>query len=139
MKGSRSGSWTGRTLECEVCPLDLYGAYLIELDRHDDNQGFFARAWCRDEFAEHGLDEAHPVQPLARDIRAGTLRGMHFQRSPHAEIKVVRCTRGAILTPSSTCVDVPFTWAWFGVALDGRVGQRLHTAWLRARLPDPRR
>ncbi len=108
-------------------PLDLNGAYLIELDRNEDDRGFFARAWCREEFAEHGLDPGLAQCSLSRNIRAGTLRGMHFQRPPHAETKVVRCTRGAIF---DVIIDLretsPSRGRWFGVTLDAERGTALY-------------
>lgn len=74
----------------------LPGAYLIEPERLGDDRGFFTRMWCRREFAEHGLDAGLAQCNLSFNERAGTLRGMHFQREPHPEVKLVRCTRGAV-------------------------------------------
>ena len=74
----------------------LAGAFVIELERIDDERGFFARTWCEDEFRARGLD-AHVAQcNVSFNHRKGTLRGMHYQAVPHVESKVVRCTRGAI-------------------------------------------
>lgn len=74
----------------------LRGAFLIEPERHTDERGFFARTWCRREFAEHGLNPDLDQCSLSFSQRRGTLRGMHYQRPPMAEAKLVRCTRGAI-------------------------------------------
>lgn len=74
----------------------LAGAFLIELDRHVDERGFFARTWCRDEFAAHGLTTEFVQGNLSVNTEAGTLRGIHFQRPPHWEAKLVSCVRGAI-------------------------------------------
>ncbi|MDP2481939.1 MAG: dTDP-4-dehydrorhamnose 3,5-epimerase [Candidatus Palauibacterales bacterium] len=74
----------------------LGGAYLIEPEPLDDDRGFFARMWCRREFSEHGLDTNLAQCNLSYNELAGTLRGMHFQRQPHPEVKLVRCTRGAV-------------------------------------------
>jgi dTDP-4-dehydrorhamnose 3,5-epimerase len=108
-------------------PLDLNGPYLIELDRHEDDRGFFARTWCREEFAEHGLDPKVAQCSLSRNTHAGTLRGMHFQRYPHAETKVVRCTRGAIF---DVIIDLRETSSsrgrWFGAILDAEQGTALY-------------
>src|SRR5258708_2489050 len=74
----------------------LSGAYVIELDKREDDRGFFARVFCEREFGEIGLDTSF-VQintSLSRDI--GTLRGMHYQLEPAAEVKVVRAIRGAL-------------------------------------------
>jgi dTDP-4-dehydrorhamnose 3,5-epimerase len=75
----------------------LAGAFVIELERREDDRGFFARTFCRNEFEEHGLEPVIAQANLAFNKRRGTLRGMHFQYPPAAETKLVRCTRGAIL------------------------------------------
>jgi dTDP-4-dehydrorhamnose 3,5-epimerase len=80
----------------EFLELPLAGARLIRLQRVADARGFFARAFCVDEFAAAGLTTEFPQQSLARSERAGTLRGMHLQLEPHAEAKLVRCVRGRV-------------------------------------------
>jgi len=75
----------------------LKGAYIIDLERREDERGFFARAFCQNEFAAYGLKPIIAQANLAFNIQKGTLRGMHFQFPPAAESKLVRCTRGAIL------------------------------------------
>ena len=75
----------------------LEGAFIIDLDRKEDNRGFFARAFCQHEFEEHGLKPVIAQANLAFNRRKGSVRGMHFQFPPAAETKLVRCTRGAIL------------------------------------------
>ena len=75
----------------------LAGAFIIDLERREDNRGFFARTFCQHEFEEHGLRPVIAQANLASNKRKGTLRGMHFQFPPAAETKLVRCTRGAIL------------------------------------------
>jgi dTDP-4-dehydrorhamnose 3,5-epimerase len=77
-------------------PAGLAGAYVIELDRLEDDRGYFARTFCRDEFAAHGLRSVFPQCNTSFNTRKGTLRGMHYQEKPHEEAKIVRCTRGAI-------------------------------------------
>src|SRR5262245_60677259 len=74
----------------------LAGACLLEIEPHCDERGFFARSWCRDEFAAHGLDTRLVQCSISRNRLKGTLRGLHFQAAPHAEAKLVRCTMGAI-------------------------------------------
>lgn len=74
----------------------LPGAYFVDLDKREDDRGFFARAWCRREFAEQGLSTALVQCNLSFNERRGTLRGLHFQLPPHGEVKLVRCTRGSI-------------------------------------------
>jgi dTDP-4-dehydrorhamnose 3,5-epimerase len=74
----------------------LKGAFLIEPERIEDERGFFARTFCRQEFEARGLNPDIAQCSLSFNRRKGTLRGMHFQAAPHAEDKVVRCTGGAI-------------------------------------------
>jgi len=74
----------------------LRGAFVLELERREDERGFFARAFCQNEFRAHGLKPLVAQGNIASNIRKGTLRGMHFQYPPAAESKLVRCTRGAI-------------------------------------------
>ena len=74
----------------------LKGAFIIELELREDERGFFARSWCRQEFEVHGLNIRLAQCNISFNKRKGTLRGMHYQLAPHAEAKLVRCTRGAI-------------------------------------------
>lgn len=75
----------------------LKGAFIIDIDRKEDERGYFARVFCQKEFSEHGLNSVIAQANIASNARRGTLRGMHFQYPPAAESKLVRCTRGAIL------------------------------------------
>jgi len=75
----------------------LAGAFIIDLERREDDRGFFARAFCQHEFADHGLKPVIAQANIGFNRRRGCLRGMHFQYPPSAETKVVRCTRGAVL------------------------------------------
>ena len=75
----------------------LRGAFVLDLERREDNRGFFARAFCQREFEEHGLKPVIAQASVAFNRRKGTVRGMHFQYPPAAETKLVRATRGAIL------------------------------------------
>ena len=101
-------------------PTELEGAFVVDLEPIEDERGFFARAWDRVEFAERGLSTELAQCNLSFNHRRGTLRGMHFQVEPHAEAKLVRCTRGAIydvvvdLRP-----DSPTRTRWLGVELSG--------------------
>lgn len=72
------------------------GAYLIEMEPVWDERGFFARSWCRDEFARHGLSTVLVQCSVSYNKRRGTLRGMHYQSEPYPEAKLVRCTMGVI-------------------------------------------
>jgi dTDP-4-dehydrorhamnose 3,5-epimerase len=75
----------------------LKGAFIIDLERRNDERGFFARAFCQNEFREHGLKPTIAQANIASNLKKGTVRGMHFQYPPAAETKLVRCTRGAIV------------------------------------------
>ena len=75
----------------------LKGAFIIDLDRREDARGFFARAFCQNEFKAHGLKPVIAQANVASNLKKGTLRGMHFQFPPAAETKLVRCTRGGIV------------------------------------------
>jgi dTDP-4-dehydrorhamnose 3,5-epimerase len=75
----------------------LPGAFVIDLEPRKDERGFFAREFCQEEFKAHGLRPVIAQVNLALNVRAGTVRGMHFQYPPVADSKLVRCLRGAIL------------------------------------------
>jgi dTDP-4-dehydrorhamnose 3,5-epimerase len=74
----------------------LKGAHLVDLERHDDERGFFARSWCAGEFKASGLNPRIAQCSLSFNVRKGTLRGMHYQVKPFEEAKLVRCTRGSL-------------------------------------------
>lgn len=78
-------------------PTSLAGVRMVEQERHEDARGFFARTWCARELAEAGLEPALSQCSVSFNRRKGTLRGLHYQAPPHAEVKLVRCTRGALL------------------------------------------
>jgi dTDP-4-dehydrorhamnose 3,5-epimerase len=105
----------------------LKGAYLVDLERKEDHRGFFARAWCREEFARNGLIPDLAQINVGFSRLKGTLRGMHYQVPPDAEVKVVRCTRGAIydviidLRPGSDTHK-----KWFGVELSSQNHRMLY-------------
>ena len=77
-------------------PTILEGAYVVELEPHRDHRGFFARTWCRDEFERRGLDSQLVQTSISYNARRGTLRGMHYQLGDAAEVKLVRCVKGAL-------------------------------------------
>jgi dTDP-4-dehydrorhamnose 3,5-epimerase len=97
---------------------DLKGAYIIEPEKLADDRGFFARTWCQQEFSDRGLDPSLVQSSISFNHKQGTLRGMHLQLSPAAEVKLVRCTRGAIY---DAIVDLRLDSAtylhWIGVTL----------------------
>jgi dTDP-4-dehydrorhamnose 3,5-epimerase len=74
----------------------LKGAFLIDLEKHADQRGFFARTYCEREFDAHKLNSRFVQCNISFNKRKGTLRGMHFQAPPHEEAKLIRCSRGAI-------------------------------------------
>ncbi|HTS87425.1 MAG TPA: dTDP-4-dehydrorhamnose 3,5-epimerase [Gemmatimonadales bacterium] len=99
-------------------PTPLAGAVTVELERHEDERGFFARSFCRREFEAQGLDPCVAQCNVSFNRRRGTLRGLHWQAAPHGEAKLVRVTRGELydvivdLRP-----DSPTLGRWFGVEL----------------------
>ncbi len=74
----------------------LEGAYIIDLERIEDDRGFFARTWCRREFSERGLNPGLAQCSISFNSKRGTVRGMHYQLPPHEEAKLIRCARGGI-------------------------------------------
>jgi dTDP-4-dehydrorhamnose 3,5-epimerase len=72
------------------------GVVILDLELHEDDRGFFARAFCTEEFVAHGLNGHVEQCNLSWNNVRGTLRGLHYQVAPHEETKIVRCTRGAI-------------------------------------------
>ncbi len=74
----------------------LEGAFVIDIQALEDERGLFARTWCQQTFRQHGLNPELKQCNISFNHRRGTLRGMHFQRAPYGEAKLVRCTRGAI-------------------------------------------
>lgn len=102
-------------------PTPLPGVFLIEPEPIEDERGFFARTFCAQEFARHGLNPHLSQCSISYNARAGTLRGMHWQAEPHAEAKLIRCTQGAIydvaldLRPHS-----PMFKRWFATELSAK-------------------
>jgi dTDP-4-dehydrorhamnose 3,5-epimerase len=96
----------------------LPGAYVIELQKIEDNRGFFARAWCQREFAAHGLNSNAGQCNISFNPKKGTLRGMHYQVAPYAEAKLIRCIQGAIY---DVIIDLrpvsPTYMQWIGIEL----------------------
>jgi dTDP-4-dehydrorhamnose 3,5-epimerase len=76
--------------------VEVPGAFLVEIEPVLDERGFFARTFCCEEFARHGLEAKFSQISLSHNSRRCTLRGLHFQAEPHAEVKLVRCVRGTV-------------------------------------------
>lgn len=96
----------------------LRGAWIVDPEPVEDARGCFARVWSPDDFARHGLRVPPAHASVSFNHRRGTLRGMHWQAPPHAEVKLVRCTRGRV---QDVIVDLrpgsPTRGEWFGVEL----------------------
>jgi dTDP-4-dehydrorhamnose 3,5-epimerase len=107
--------------------LQLPGAFLVDLEPIEDERGFFARSFCRQEFAARGLNAAVAQCSLSFNWQRGTLRGLHYQAPPHAEAKMVRCTRGALY---DVVVDVrrdsPTYCRWSAVELSAENHRMLY-------------
>ncbi len=107
----------------QIVETELQGAYCVDLDKHRDERGFFARQWCARELNEVGLPGRIAQVNVCFNPRKGTLRGMHYQLPPHAETKFVRCLRGAVydviidLRPESSTYR---QWAGFELTEDNR-------------------
>ncbi|MEO8445608.1 MAG: dTDP-4-dehydrorhamnose 3,5-epimerase family protein [Gammaproteobacteria bacterium] len=98
----------------------VQGAFVIDLRRIVDERGFFARQWCHDELAKRGLC-AHIAQiNTSESTLRGTVRGMHYQETPHAEVKIAHCPRGAVFdVVVDLRPDSPTFRRWHGVELTG--------------------
>lgn len=107
--------------------LPLKGAFKVDLEPRGDSRGFFARVFCTKEFAAYGLQTTWSQCNTSFSAVKGTVRGMHFQRPPHGEVKLVRCTSGAIF---DSIVDLragsPTYGRWHGVHLDASSGSMLY-------------
>jgi dTDP-4-dehydrorhamnose 3,5-epimerase len=102
------------------------GAFVVEPERIEDERGFFARTFSVKEFASRGLDTRVDECSTSFNVREGTLRGMHYQLAPHAESKLVRCTRGAIYDVAVDLrPDSPSYLRWFGLELSPENGYAL--------------
>ncbi|HLQ69530.1 MAG TPA: dTDP-4-dehydrorhamnose 3,5-epimerase [Gemmatimonadales bacterium] len=105
----------------------LPGAFVIEPERHEDARGWFARSYCQREFAAHGLKVPIVQCSTSFNRRRGTLRGMHYQTAPHAEAKLIRCTRGAIWDVALDLrPDSPTVYRHVGVQLSAENGAALY-------------
>ena len=100
-------------------PTAIDGVHIVDIERREDDRGFFARFFCQEEFIAAGLEPTVRQGNLSFNDREGTLRGMHFQLSPHEETKLVRCTRGAIYDIAVDLrPDAPTYLQHVGVQLD---------------------
>ena len=108
-------------------PTSLKDAFVIDVERREDDRGYLARVFCEQEFAEHGLVTRFVQASAIYTARRATLRGLHYQEAPHREVKLVRCTRGAAhvvivdLRPESLSYC-----QWLGTDLDPGNGRLLY-------------
>jgi dTDP-4-dehydrorhamnose 3,5-epimerase len=105
----------------------LAGAFIIDVERLEDERGFFGRAWCKKEFEKHGLNADAVQANVSYNKHRGTLRGMHYQIAPFSECKTVRCTSGSIY---DVIIDIrpdsPTFKQWVGVELTARSFRMLY-------------
>lgn len=106
---------------------DLEGAWIVDAQPARDSRGAFARTFCEREFGAHGLETRFVQHSTSQNVERGTLRGMHFQRAPHAEAKLVRCLKGGIL---DVIIDLnpgsPTYRRWQGVELSAANMRQLY-------------
>jgi dTDP-4-dehydrorhamnose 3,5-epimerase len=108
-------------------PLPVHGAYLIDLEHRTDERGFFARFFCKKEFAQHGLEASFAQANDSYSKEKGTLRGMHYQLGSAAEAKLVRCIRGSLYdVVADICPSSPTYGKWHGALLTEQNRQMLY-------------
>ena len=99
----------------------LEGAFIMELEKFEDERGFFAHGWSPKELGEHGLEAPLAESAISFNKKRGTLRGMHYQAAPHEQVKIVRCTMGSLY---DVIVDLRLSSAtfkqWAGFELSAR-------------------
>ncbi|MCL2199347.1 MAG: dTDP-4-dehydrorhamnose 3,5-epimerase [Defluviitaleaceae bacterium] len=100
--------------------LSLKGVYLIEPNFISDNRGFFSRTFCKNEFSKMGLATEFPQWSISHNKKKNTIRGMHFQKPPHEEIKLITCTKGGI----------------YDVLVDLREGSETYKKWISVELTE---
>ena len=109
-----------------IKPTDLSGIFIITPHRFGDDRGFFCETWNADVLAEHGINTTFVQDNQSLSSTVGTIRGLHYQSPPHAQDKLVRCGRGALL---DVAVDVrsgsPTYGEWIGVELSAYNGRQL--------------
>ena len=108
-------------------PLPLSGAYLIELEPHNDERGYFARTFCAEEFQKHGLATNFIQMNTSFNKKKGQIRGMHYQEPPYEETKVVRCTLGSVYDVMLDLrKDSPTYKQWYGETLSDTNGKMFY-------------
>jgi dTDP-4-dehydrorhamnose 3,5-epimerase len=108
-------------------PAKIPCVWTVEQERFADERGYFARTWCAEEFANHGLNPGLVQCSTSFNLKRGTLRGLHFQIAPYREDKLVRCTRGAIFDVAVDLrPDSPTFKQWVGAELTEANGLALY-------------
>ena len=117
----------GENYQMIFSEIKLKGVFLIELEKIIDERGFFARSWDKDIFEKNGCNTNLVQCNISFNKKKGTLRGMHFQDSPHQEVKLVRCTKGKIFDVIIDLRENSITKnQWFGVELSENNGKMLY-------------
>lgn len=105
----------------------LKGSYIIDIERLEDDRGFFGRSFCRNEFEEYGLDPTIAQSNISYNNKRGTLRGLHMQIAPHRESKLIRCSRGLIFDVIVDLRKDSETYTkWFGIELSAESYRMLY-------------
>ncbi len=105
----------------------IAGVFLIELERHEDERGFFARSFCVRDFASHGLETRFVQSSISSNTHKATLRGLHYQAEPHGEAKLVQVTRGRLFdVVLDVRPDSPTFEKWASFELNSRLHQALY-------------
>jgi len=105
------------------------GLYVIDPERHEDERGYFARAWCVNELSEEGLTAGFVQGSISYNAKANTLRGLHLQTEPHGETKLIRCEAGAVFDVILDLRPESDTYLeWEGFELDPTNGRQLYVA-----------
>src|SRR4030095_8831227 len=124
---STAGRTAGRTSLMRFAETPVAGAWLVEVEPRRDERGLFARVWCQDEFAKRGLRSDFVQCNVSFNVKAGTLRGMHYQAAPYPEIKLIQCVRGRVF---DVLVDLrpgsPTFRRWYGVELSSENRTQLY-------------
>lgn len=108
-------------------PCSVDGVHLLEIERREDDRGYFGRLWCEQELRDRGLDPRLAQVNVQMSPRAGTLRGLHYQIDPHAEVKIVRCNRGRIFDVAVDLRPTSRTFRrWYGLELHAGDGRMLY-------------
>ncbi|MCD7878883.1 MAG: dTDP-4-dehydrorhamnose 3,5-epimerase [Candidatus Gastranaerophilales bacterium] len=111
----------------KITPLKINGAFLIEMEEYKDERGSFARQFCKEELKKYGIDFDIKQCNLSKNISAGVLRGLHYQKEPYPEIKMVSCFKGRIFDVLADIrKDSPTYLQWVGTELSEHNGKMLY-------------